>query len=102
MKYACPSCGTAVRSGKITVCPRCHCEVGILGDIMDAARDSLMLSLLALREGRDRDAHEFACESWSLRQTKQAAAAGLVSATMQRDPIEISRWLRRRSRLSES
>jgi len=99
MKRTCPCCGTTVRSSKALRCPRCQCELAILGDIEQAAYESLLLALLALREGRDRDAHEFASESWSLRQTKQAAAAGLISATMQRDPIEIARWLRRRSRL---
>jgi hypothetical protein len=102
MKFVCPSCGTPVRSRKVTTCSRCQCELAILSDIVDAARESLLLALLALREGRDRDAHEFACESWSLRQTKLAAAAGLISATMQRDPIEIARWLRRRSRLAST
>jgi len=99
MKYPCPSCGTSVRSLKATSCARCGCELEILGDIIEAARESLLLAMLALREGRDRDAHEFACESWSLKQTRQASAAGLVAATMQRDPIEIARWMRRRARL---
>jgi hypothetical protein len=102
MNYSCPSCGAPVRSLKVAACVRCGCELAILGDIIQAARESLLLALLALREGRDRDAHEFACESWSLKQTRQASAAGLIAAAMQRDPIEIARWMRRRARFSDS
>jgi len=58
--------------------------------------------MLALREGRDRDAHEFAYESWGLRHSRAASAAGLVAATMMRDPIEISRWMRRRRRMEQA
>ena len=89
-----------MRSPKTEHCNRCGCELAILSEIIHAARESLLLAMLALREGRDRDAHEFACESWSLHHTREASAAGLIAAIMQRDPIEISRWVRRRSRLS--
>ena len=52
----------------------------MLRQITSAARDSLQLGLEALREGRDRDAHEFAYEAWGLRHSREAAAIGLLSA----------------------
>jgi hypothetical protein len=102
MKYRCPSCEAPVRSLKAPACLRCGCELGILNQIIVSAKDSLGLAMLALREGRDRDAHEFACESWGLRRSRAASAAGLIAATMMRDPIEISRWIRRRERLDQA
>ena len=101
MKLACPCCRKSLRTLKTPECPRCGCELEILGEIIEGARESLLLAMLALREGRDRDAHQFALESWSLKQTREASAAGLIAATMQRDPIEIARWLRRRERLKD-
>ena len=101
MTIHCPSCGKPVVPETNERCPRCGCEVAILGRILHAAHDSLQLALLALREGRDRDAHDFACESWGLRRTRAASAAGLIAATIMRDPIEISRWIRRRARLGK-
>jgi len=58
--------------------------------------------MLALREGRGRDAHEFACESWGLRHSLAASAAGLIAATMMRDPIGMACWIRRRRRIREA
>ena len=101
MKYRCPSCDAPVRSLKTLLCLRCGCELEILSTIIHSAGDSLLLAMLALREGRDRDAHDFACESWGLRRTRAASAAGLIAATIMRDPIEISRWIRRRARLEK-
>jgi hypothetical protein len=101
MTIPCPCCGKPVFAETAERCPRCGCEVAILGQIIRAAHDSLQLSLLALREGRDRDAHDFAYEAWALRHSKQTAAAGLLAAVALSEPIEISRWLRRRRRLVE-
>ena len=101
MTIRCPSCRKPVSPDDSERCPRCDCELAILGQILHAAHDSLQLALLGLREGRDKDAHEFAYEAWALRHTREAAAAGLLAAVALRDPIEISRWLRRRRQLPE-
>ncbi len=101
MTIHCPSCGKPVVPETNERCPRCGCEVAILGRILHAAHDSLQLALLALREGRDRDAHDFAYEAWALRHTLETAAAGLLASVGLRDPVEISRWLRRKHRLLE-
>ena len=102
MNAACPSCGKPVSPDVSETCPRCGCEVAILGLILISAHDSLQLALLALQEGRDKDAHDFAYEAWALRHTTETAAAGLLAAIALRDPIEISRWIRRRRRLLEA
>lgn len=101
MTIYCPSCGKPVSPDATDRCPRCGCEVEVLGEIIHAAYDSLQLSLLALREGRDRDAHDFAYEAWALRHTMETAAAGLLAAVALGEPVEISRWLRRKRRLLE-
>ncbi|MDB6071429.1 MAG: hypothetical protein JWL81_2600, partial [Verrucomicrobiales bacterium] len=74
----------------------CACDVAILRQITLASHDSVLLALEALREGRDRDAHEFAYEAWGLRHTPEAAAIGLLAAAGLGDPVEIPRWMRRR------
>jgi hypothetical protein len=102
MKLCCPYCGRAVKSRRAVRCSGCGCNLSILGEVLRSAHDSLLLAMLALREGRDRDAHEFACESWGLRHSRAASAAGIIAATMMRDPIEIARWIRRRRRLREA
>ena len=102
MKIQCPSCGRKVSPTLSNHCGNCGCEVAVLGQIIHSARDSLLLSMLALREGRDRDAHEFARESWQLHHHRTSAAAGLIAATMLREPVEISRWIRRRRRLDRA
>lgn len=101
MTIYCPSCGKPVSPTEREHCPRCGCEVAILGQIILAAHDSLQLALLALREGRDRDAHDFAYEAWALRHTLETAAAGLLAAVALKEPVEIARWLRRKRRLLE-
>jgi hypothetical protein len=100
MIVQCPSCGKPADPREHERCHRCGCEVAILGSILQAAGDSLQLALLALREGRDRDAHDFAYEAWALRHTVETAAAGLLAAIALGDPVEISRWLRRRMKMS--
>lgn len=102
MTIYCPSCAKPVSPDHADRCPRCGCEVAILGHILNAAHDSLQLSLLALREGRDRDAHDFAYEAWALRHSMETAAAGLLAAVALKEPVEIARWLRRKARLLES
>ena len=71
----------------------------MLSEITETANDSVKLAHQALREGRDRLAHEFAHEAWNLRQSREAAAIGLLAATGLSDPIEIPRWIRRRRAL---
>lgn len=102
MTIYCPSCNKPVSPDIHDRCVRCGCEVAMCGQILLAARDSLQLALLALREGRDRDAQDFAYEAWALRHTTETAAAGLLAAVALREPVEISRWLRRKRRLLES
>ncbi len=102
MNFPCPACARRIRSQRTRRCPDCGCEVGVLAETIKSSHDSLMLAMLALREGRDRDAQEFALESWSLCRSRAASAAGLIAATIMRDPIEIARWMRRRRRLRES
>lgn len=96
MNVACPFCRKKVPPGNARRCRHCGCEVATLRTITLAAHDSILLALEALREGRDRDAHEFAYESWGLRHSRHAAAIGLIAATSMADPIEIPRWIRRR------
>lgn len=96
LTIACPFCRKKAARGNAVRCRHCGCEVAILRQITAAADDSVKLALEALREGRDRDAHEFAHEAWGLRHTREAAAIGLLAATGLGDPIEIPRWIRRR------
>lgn len=92
----CPYCLKIVPPGNQRHCRHCSCEIAMLRTISQAADDSVLLALEALREGRDRDAHEFAYEAWGLRHSPQAAAIGLIAATGLADPVEIPRWIRRR------
>ena len=96
MNIHCPFCRKKVPPGNARRCRHCGCEVAMLRQITSAARDSLQLALEALREGRDRDAHEFAYEAWGLRHSREAAAIGLLSAIGLSDPTEIPHWIRRR------
>ena len=100
MTIRCPSCGKPAHPEEAERCSRCGCEVAILGRILHAAHDSLQLALLALREGRDLDAHDYAYEAWALRNTRETAAVGLLAAVALKEPIEIARWLRRKRRLA--
>ena len=93
---SCSFCRKKVPRGNSVRCRHCGCEVAVLRQITVAAGDSVKLALEALREGRDRDAHDFAHEAWGLRHTREAAAIGLLAATGLGDPIEIPRWIRRR------
>ena len=96
MTLLCPYCRKKVPPGNARRCRHCSCEVAMLRQITAAASDSILLALEALREGRDRDAHEFAYEAWGLRHTREAAAIGLIAAVGLADPVEIPRWIRRR------
>ena len=96
MNLHCPYCRKKVPAGNARRCRHCGCEVAALRTITGAARDSLLLALEALAEGRDRDAHDFAYEAWGLRHSREAAAIGLIAASCLADPIEIPRWIRRR------
>ncbi len=72
----------------------------MLRQITEAAHDSILLAIEALREGRDQEAHDFACEAWGLRQSPESAAIGLIAATGLADPVDIPRWIRRRRRVA--
>lgn len=96
MVVSCPFCERDAYPEESPVCPGCGCEVSILATIVRASHDSLLLSLEALREGRAADAHDFACEAWALRRSRETAAAGLLAAVMLESPVEIARWIRRR------
>ncbi len=92
----CPYCRKIIPPGNQARCRHCSCAIAMLRTISQAADDSILLALEALREGRDRDAHEFAYEAWGLHHSPQAAAIGLIAATGLADPVEIPRWIRRR------
>lgn len=96
MKVECPYCSHPADPDRSPECPECGCEVDKLGAVLRAAHDSLQLALLALYEGRDREALDFSYEAWGLKRSRETAAAGLLAACLIRDPIEISRWIRRR------
>ena len=97
--FECPCCGRDVCPDTAPHCPHCGTEIRMCSEILFASYDSLQLALLALAEGRDKDAHDFAYESWGLRHTVEASAAGLLAAVLLKEPVEIARWLRRRSRM---
>jgi hypothetical protein len=96
MDLFCPHCRRKIPLGNSRRCRHCGCDLAMLRQITMAAHDSVLLALEALREGRDRDAHEFAHEAWGLHHTPAAAAVGLIAATGLADPVEIPRWMRRR------
>lgn len=96
MILLCPYCRKKSSPEASDHCPYCGCEIAMLGRLIHSARDSVMLAMEALREGRDRDAHDFAYEAWGLKHSREAAAAGLMAAVSLGDPIEIPRWIRRR------
>ena len=96
----CPYCRKSTDATESPRCRHCGCEVEILGRVLYSARDSVMLSLEALRERRDREAHDFAHEAWGLKHSPEAAAAGLLAAVALGEPVEIARWIRRRRRLN--
>ncbi len=99
VRFECPSCGAETAPDCSPHCPQCGTEVRTCGEILFSSLDSLRLALLALAEGRDKDAHDFAYESWSLHHTVEAASAGLLAAVLLKEPVEIARWIRRRRRL---
>ncbi|MDB6131848.1 MAG: hypothetical protein JWM59_91 [Verrucomicrobiales bacterium] len=96
MLILCPYCRKKVSPEETDHCPHCGCEVAMLGRLIHASRDSIKLALEALRDGHDREAHDFAYEAWGLKHSREAAAVGLLAAVSIRDPIEIPRWIRRR------
>jgi hypothetical protein len=98
MEVHCPYCRHRVSLPKHGHCPHCGCEVAMLGTILHATHDSLQLGLLALYDGRYAEACDLAEEAWGLKRCREATAIGLMAATALSDPIEISRWLRRRRR----
>ncbi len=99
MIIPCPVCGHKVAPETRPRCVKCGAEVAVLGTIMTAAADSVRLGLESLREGRDREALDYAYEGWGLMQTRETAGIGLVAALKNRDSTEVTRWLRRRRRM---
>ncbi|MBP7948442.1 MAG: hypothetical protein KA004_02215 [Verrucomicrobiales bacterium] len=97
----CPGCSAETVPLEETHCAACGCEVSILGRILAASADSVLLAMLALRERRVDDALDFAYEAWGLKHTHQSAAVGLLAAVAVGDSVEISRWLRRRRQMDE-
>jgi hypothetical protein len=102
MIIECPACTREVDPQDSEHCPHCQCEIGLLGRLLTAAEDSLLLAMEALRERNLRDALDYAYEAWSLKQTVETAAVGLLAATALRDGTETMRWLRRRQRLNQA
>ena len=101
MEVPCPYCRHKVPIRQHEHCPRCGCEIAMLGHIIQAAHDSLQLGLLALYEARYTDACDLAEEAWGLKRCREATAIGLMGASASHDPVDIARWLRRRRRLRE-
>lgn len=96
MKISCPSCDAPVSPDVTPTCSACGCEVAVLGQILLAAEDSLLLAIESLRERRQRDALDYAYEAWGLKKTYETSAIGLLAAMSLRDGPETMRWLRRR------
>lgn len=74
----------------------------MLGRIIVASADSVMLALDSLRQRRYEDAMDYAYEAWGLKHSHQGAAVGLLAAAALRNGVEIARWLRRRRLLDEA
>ena len=94
MTYPCPYCTLPVDL-EHPLCI-CGCDLIMLRPVVEAARSAVRMALLELKTGNPREAMDFAYESWELLHSHEASAAGLLAAVAQKDPIEISRWLRRR------
>ncbi len=101
MDIHCPFCKKKVPGTKEQVCRNCGCGIAMLRQISEAAHDSILLAIGALREGRDHDAHDLAHEAWDLRHSAESAAVGLIAATGLADPVEIPRWIRRRRSMQD-
>ena len=80
MEVPCPYCRHMVPLRQHEHCPRCGCEIAMLGHILQAAHDSLQLGLLALYEARYTDACDLAEEAWGLKRCREATAIGLMGA----------------------
>ena len=96
MIYPCPYCNDPVSMGESPVCA-CGCDLTMLQPVLEGAAAALKMSILEMKSGEYSEAMEFAYESWGLLKSHEASAAGLIAAMSMKDPIEITRWLRRRA-----
>ena len=89
MKLPCPSCGRKVSPAMSSHCGGCGCEIAVLGQIIHAAHDSLLLAVLALREY---------AEDWVDRlfvAPNHAGHWGLVQLVALSDDEQLATWLGR-------
>jgi hypothetical protein len=101
MKIPCPVCNREVDPDQTDDCAQCGAVIAPLRQIMLSAADSVRLALESLREGRDREALDYAYEAWGLMHTSETAAIGLLAAVKVDEGTEVTRWLRRRRFMSE-
>ncbi len=99
MKLPCPACEHAVAVEIDPRCSQCGSDLTVLRQIMRSASDSVRLALESMREGRSKDALDYAYEAWGLVHTPETAAVGLLAAVQADDGTEATRWLRRRMKL---
>lgn len=93
MPIACPACNKADQTG--AVCQRCGCELGLLHEVVSAARSLLGASVVAL-EGRDwTNALDCAERSWRLKHSGEAAWVAFVAAIASGDADQAACWRRR-------
>jgi hypothetical protein len=96
----CPVCALEVSPEDHPSCPQCGAQLAVLQQIMESATDSVCLAMESLREGRDREALDYAYEAWGLMHTTETAAAGLIAAVKIGEATEITRWLKRRKSMA--
>jgi hypothetical protein len=99
MKLNCPACEHAVPVERDPRCSKCGADLSVLRQIMHSASDSVRLALESMREGRYKDALDYAYEAWGLVHTPETAAMGLLAAVQADDGTEVTRWLRRRMKM---
>ena len=101
MKIPCPVCGIEINLEHRDCCAHCGAEVASLRQVLLSASDSVRLGLESLKEGRDREAMDYAYEAWGLMHTTETAALGLLVAAKLNDGTETTRWLKRRRGMQE-
>jgi hypothetical protein len=96
MSITCPVCEREVRAEVSAVCRKCGADLSSLKQIVLSASDSVRLGLESLREGRDREALDYAYEAWGLMHTLETVSIGFLAALKSEDSTEVTRWMRRR------